>query len=187
MRGLGRRLRDGRPVLDETGQRLLVVDVMGQVIHQVELAALVDSDWGYVYERHVGLHFEANGYQVGYCGLERGYADSGIDLVATKPGNLPCYVQCKYQRKSKISRQAMEWVLYKADRYLQKVLPAQCGRPSAIFVLAVPALQESFAQNMRHKGKMPVFPVADYFLAQNSRQNRVSLEILELSLPSSPI
>lgn len=182
MKGLGRRLRDGTPVVSQSDQIIRVVDAAGQTIHEIPFSTLAAFDWGYVYERHVGLYYEANGYHVEYNGLTMGFGDGGIDLVATKAGSLPCYIQCKFKRGNRIGRQEMEWILFKADQSLRKVIPTHCGRKAVCFVLAVPSIPESFAGKKKKNGQAITYPVAEYFLAQNKRQHCVALEILELQL-----
>ena len=42
------------------------------------------SDWGQVYEKYVGQILEDEGYEVSYSGLDLGFFDRGIDLIAAK-------------------------------------------------------------------------------------------------------
>lgn len=50
------------------------------------------------YERYVGKRYEDNGYEVEYRGLNLGFLDKGIDLVAKK-NNKIFLIQCKYWKK----------------------------------------------------------------------------------------
>lgn len=49
---------------------------------------------GSEYEKFIGAKYEETGYEVVYNGIERGVHDGGIDLIATKDGQLTL-VQCK--------------------------------------------------------------------------------------------
>ena len=56
------------------------------------------KQYGDDFEREVGNYYEAQGYTVEYRGLELGFKDGGIDLIATKPDEL-ILIQCKYWKK----------------------------------------------------------------------------------------
>ncbi len=62
--------------------------------------------YGDEFEKLVGKSYEQNGYEVEYRGLELGYNDQGIDLIAKKYGKT-VLIQCKYWKKPKSISQAM--------------------------------------------------------------------------------
>lgn len=62
MKGLNRRLMAGIPHVTSE-HAVEVFDAAGQVIDTIGAAELTHSDFGAVYERLVGLHFEAEGYR----------------------------------------------------------------------------------------------------------------------------
>lgn len=55
--------------------------------------------YGDEFEKKVGKFYEDQGYEVDYRGLELGYEDQGIDLIAKRWGET-ILVQCKYWKKS---------------------------------------------------------------------------------------
>lgn len=60
------------------------------------------SKWhiGKLYERYVGYLYEAEGYNVEYVGIFKGFEDLGRDVIATK-GNKVVVIQCKNWSKFK--------------------------------------------------------------------------------------
>lgn len=182
MQGLGKKLRQGRPVLNVVDNSVDIVSASSEVLYKIPAREFKDQDWGYVYERYVGLLFEELGYEVMYHGLESGFADGGIDLIAKKQDELPVYIQCKLKRGSSIGKQACERLLYKADLFLRKIIPKSCSSPVGRFVLVIPSLCESFVSITRKNGKV-FYPVADYFLSKNNFQKYIRLEIMEIKFP----
>lgn len=62
--------------------------------------------YGNEFEMLVGKSYEESGYEVEYRGLDLGYNDQGIDLVAKKNGKT-VLVQCKYWKKPNSISQSM--------------------------------------------------------------------------------
>jgi hypothetical protein len=83
MKGLGRRLRSGRMTIDAIN-KIIQIYSNDSLIDHLGYDELSASDWGFVYERHVGQFLEDSGYSVEYQGLSKGLLDRGIDLIATK-------------------------------------------------------------------------------------------------------
>lgn len=50
------------------------------------------------FEKYVGKYFEDDGYEVEYRGINLGFLDGGIDLIAKK-NNKIFLIQCKYWKK----------------------------------------------------------------------------------------
>ena len=76
------------------------------------------SDCGVIYEKYVGQILENEGYTVQYQGLELGFMDKGIDLIAE---NDVCinFIQCKFSN-NKIGKSKIDWILYKASSKLHE-------------------------------------------------------------------
>ncbi len=169
----------GRPRLSACETRVEIISPENRIEGQFAWPAS-GVELGFLYERCVGLHYEAEGYTVEYRGLSMGLFDGGIDLIARIDGIPPAFVQCKYGNKAH-GRQRIEQILYKADQFFRRYPPI----PGSRLVLAVPAISSAFSQKRKRTaaGAIKVtHPIADYFLAHNRRQNLVRLEILELQL-----
>lgn len=54
--------------------------------------------YGDDFEKYVGKGYEEKGYEVEYRGLELGFLDKGIDLIARKPNEI-LLIQCKFWKK----------------------------------------------------------------------------------------
>lgn len=181
---LGKALRSGHLVFDRMTKTLHVVKD-GEPVHSFPYASLSPSHWGYVYERHVGLEFEGQGYSVTYRGLQFGFVDSGVDLVLER-GDETIYVQCKYTFGKRISANEVRWILHKADAYLAR----QYQGRRLHFHLVVPDLERCFSSvKLRLNGTLKKHSTARYFEEHNNLQNRVRLKVVEVPMqrPSSDI
>lgn len=143
------------------------------------------SDWGYIYEKFVGQTLEDEGYEVQYNGINLGFNDRGIDLFAQKDSEIT-FVQCKYSSKI-ISKQQMEWILYKSSNLLlEKYLNTKF---KISFMLVVNNKSASFSRKIS-KGVnftfTPIsnveFPILQYFLDHNYIQNKVNLKFREIEM-----
>lgn len=176
---LGRALRSGHLVFDSMNRALHVVQD-GKPVHSFPYASLSPSHWGYVYERHVGLQFEAQGYAVTYRGLQVGFMDSGVDLVLERDDET-IYVQCKYTFGKRISANEVRWILHKADAYLAK----QYQGRRLHFHLVIPDSKRCFSSvKLRLNGTVKKFSTARYFEEHNNLQNRVRLKVVEVPMPT---
>lgn len=169
-RGLSRKLRQGRPVLNAD----LSVSVYAgdeSLICLIPPAAFVGGGMGYFFERIVCLHYEKLGYEV----EERsclGYQDRGVDLVANAPGER-VFVQCKFTLQSMGSKKVDE-LLYSASGFVSENLSAGAN----YFDLVVPSLALAFpAQRGTRK------PSARHaFVRHNGLQNKVKLRLVEVPI-----
>ncbi|WP_080953894.1 MULTISPECIES: restriction endonuclease [Xanthomonas] len=157
----------------------------GKSVHCFPYASLSPSHWGYVYERHVGLQFEAQGYAVTYRGLQFGFVDGGVDLVLERDDET-IYVQCKYTFGKRISANEVRWILHKADAYLAR----QYQGRRLHFHLVVPDSNRCFSSvKLRLNGTVKKHSTARYFEEHNNLQSRVRLKVVEVPMrrPSSEI
>lgn len=169
-RGLSRKLRQGRPVLNAD----LSVSVYAgdeSLICLIPPAAFVGGGMGYFFERIVCLHYEKLGYEV----EERsclGYQDRGVDLVANAPGER-VFVQCRFTLQSMGSKKVEE-LLYSASVFVSENLSAGAN----YFDLVVPSLALAFpAQRGTRK------PSARHaFVRHNVLQNKVKLRLMEVPI-----
>lgn len=149
---------------------------IGEVIDTIAYGELASTDWGYIYERHVGQCLEKNGFEVDPRGLTNGFMDGGIDIVASK-GEQRVFIQCKHAAVGKLSKQKIEWILYKSSAFLDK----EYNGEKLTFWLVVPSLQLAFAK-ARSKNRKSEYPMASYFLSMNAMQSKVKLEIREIDM-----
>lgn len=138
------------------------------------------TDWGYLYEKYVGQYFEEKGYSVEYLGLEKGFMDGGIDLIARLDSK--CYfIQCKYQIKNKLSKSKIENILYKAGNKIYKMKYSR----NDVFALVIPNKDLAFTRIKLISNSLTpryTYPMYDYFLSKNHTQNHIRLEILEIPM-----
>ncbi|NRF85919.1 restriction endonuclease [Burkholderia gladioli] len=174
MKGLNRRLMAGIPSVTPE-HAVEVFNASGQLIDMIGADELTHSDFGAVYERLVGLHFEAAGYLVEYRGATLGFYDQGVDLVARK-GSEARFIQCKSNTRS-LSRQQVEWILYKASEYIDK----HTHGPDQFFELVIPSMTRVFPTKPgKQSGKVKSNLSKRQFLLHNQRQKRVRLVITEI-------
>lgn len=133
---------------------------------------------------------EDEGYKVEYSGLQLGFFDSGIDLIAIKESEA-LFVQCKY-KKGRISKSAIEWILYKASAKLLR--SSSFLRNKITFVLVVNNKDSAFGRKVTEKSKRNLFsrtslsyPLLEYFLNHNNTQSRVSVAFREISMTGKEI
>ena len=129
------KLRTGVPHLTSDSETIVILDSQGKASHKLTVANIRPSDWGYIYERYVGLNYESRGWTVNYRGLEQQYSDQGIDLIVTKTQQIK-YMQCKYtDGVRRFGKQRIETILYEASTYLSK----QYKGKKLNFALVVPS------------------------------------------------
>ena len=141
---------------------------------------LTNSDWGYLYEKHVGQYFENLGYVVDYNGLSKGFLDGGIDLIAKNEQHI-YFIQCKYQKKNKLTKSKIENILYKGSNKISKMKHSR----SDVFALVIPDKDTAF-RKVKTKSNTLIqkykYPMYDYFLSKNSTQSQIKLEIIEIPM-----
>lgn len=177
MKGLGRRLRSGVICINPQDEMIYIHDANGNVIDTLSYLTLDVTDWGYVYERHVAQVLASRGYEVSMNGLEKGFLDGGIDLIARHPEDGTVYIQCKFMTKGKLGKQRIEWILYNASRYLESVYKGRLLH----FWLVIPSYQQAFVMKVSQQGRV-TFPVASYFLSKNKMQSQVRVHIVEIEM-----
>ncbi|MGZ2749049.1 restriction endonuclease [Burkholderia stagnalis] len=152
-----------------------VFNTSGQVIDTISADQLTPSDFGAVYERLVGLRFEAEGYHVEYRGATLGFNDQGVDLIARRASETR-FIQCK-STTSPMSKQQVEWILYKASTYIDKHAHGQ----DQFFELVIPSIDKVFPTKLgKQSGKVRPNSSKQRFLIHNQRQQRVRLVITEI-------
>ncbi|MDR2039378.1 MAG: NERD domain-containing protein [Bacteroidales bacterium] len=147
---------------------------------------ITNSDWGAIYEKYVGQIFEDNGYEVIYNGLNLGFIDKGIDLIAKNASNI-ILIQCKYF-KGFITKNKIEWILYKASKELLKNYYASGKKVT--FMLVVNSIDNNFSKQ-KPKGFNPnyespnakiEYPLLQYFLDHNYTQDKIKLACKEITM-----
>jgi Holliday junction resolvase-like predicted endonuclease len=174
VRGLSRRLLAGVPRLN-LDTSVSVLDPEGAQIDMIPRSHLRPSDYGYVYERLVGLDYEARGFAVQYR-MQFGYQDSGVDLVCERADQVR-FVQCKYVGGT-ISRAKVEKLLYSASAFVAR----HSGLDRQLFFdLAVPCIALAFPTRVTRRSKRTVPNVAlASFERYNQLQRRVRLNVVEV-------
>jgi len=168
---------NGRLRIEQELQLVSIYSDDGTIVDSIPYCELTPSDWGYVYERHVAQELAANGFEIQMQGLKKGFIDEGIDLVVKSPSNEMIYIQCKYVTQKKISKEKVEWILYKASSHLEKMYSGKKIK----FWLIVPSLREAFLMKRSPLGR-EIYPVAQYFLSKRDIQSKIWLEIHEISM-----
>jgi Holliday junction resolvase-like predicted endonuclease len=179
--GIAKYLKAGKICINTSEKQIEIAD--RQII--LPYNKLNDSDWGYVYEKFVGQKLESEGYEVIYNGLEKGWLDRGIDLIAIKNNQLN-FVQCKYSCGN-ISKSKIEWILYKASRVLFENYAKY--NKKIHFTLIVSKKEECFSKrkpknfrlNFTDNSKVE-YPMLQYFLDHNFVQDKVKLEFREIEM-----
>ncbi len=140
-----------------------LLDANGNNLKSYQISDLTPFLKGMLYERMVGIHFENNGYDVEYCGLNKGVLDQGIDLICRKPEQPTCYIQCKSGGKT-VGKQGIETILYKGGNFIAKNENHKCR-----FILAIETEKLVSTVNRRR------------FMQWNQIQSKVRLEIKTLT------
>ena len=179
--GITKFLKSGMIRLNSVEKRIEIADLHNFIAYD----SINASEWGYVYEKYVGQILEKEGWKVDYCGLQYGFSDRGIDLIAYKDG-VANFIQCKYVT-SFISKNKIEWILYNASRILDE---ASLKYPKKTwFTLIVSDVELSFSK--KKKGNFHLtfsetskveYPILQYFLDHNHIQQKVKLNFREIKM-----
>lgn len=179
--GIAKYLKAGKIYINATEKQVEIADK--QVILSYD--KLKDSDWGYIYEKYVGQILEEEGYKVNYHGLEKGWLDRGIDLIALKDNHM-YFVQCKYTL-GKISKNKIDWILYKSSSLLLQKYKSQNNK--MFFLLVVNNKDECFSRRKLKNFRLNFietskeeYPVLQYFLNHNYIQDKVKLVFREIEM-----
>ena len=155
------------PYLTFDRKTILVVDSQRRASHEFTIENMSSSDWGFIYERYVGLRYESLGWSVDYRGLELQLLDQGIDLIIAKASRKK-YIQCKYSHGvRRLGKQRIEMILYQASTRLAEEYQGK----KLSFVLVVPSIEKAMTDWAKN-----------YFLSKNSTQDKVDLELKEVSM-----
>jgi Holliday junction resolvase-like predicted endonuclease len=180
--GIARQLKQGKLHLNTIQNRIEIEHKDGIFIPYLDIAP---TDWGQVYEKYVGQVLETEGYKVTYRGLELGFMDQGIDLIAEKENSL-LYIQCKYQSQ-KLTKSRIEWILNKASSLLLK--HHNKFNQKITFVLVVNKLEDNFSKRIPKdfnfglvSTNKVVYPLLEYFLSHNQKQDKVKLDVREIEM-----
>lgn len=180
--GIARLLKQGKLQLNTIENRIEIGNQDGIFIPYLDIKP---ANWGQVHEKYVGQIFEAEGYQVSYRGLETGFLDQGIDLIAKKQDSV-LFIQCKYQSQ-KLTKSRIEWILNKAS----KILLDQHSKFACkiTFMLVVNKLDDNFSKRIpkdfNHSlssSNKVVYPLLEYFLSHNHTQDKVKLDVREIEM-----
>lgn len=174
MKGLAKRLKAGSLTVHHQ-RGVEIIDDTGLVIDQIAGGLMTFSEWGIVYERWVGLALERDGWEVDYRGLSLGLCDQGIDLVACQ-GAKTRFIQCKFLTRA-FGKQQIEQILYKGSTFLSK----QNLAPQDVFELIVPSIETAFPTRIK-KNKPQQNLLKARFLSHNRTQNRIRLDITEITM-----
>ena len=128
---------------------------------------------------------EDEGFDVKYNGLENGFLDRGIDLIASKDNQL-YFIQCKFL-SGVIPKSKIEWILHKASNTLYKKFKEYNGK--LIFMLIVNKKEANFSKrkpknfrlNFTDVAKVE-YPLLQYFLDHNYVQDKIKLECREIEM-----
>lgn len=162
MHGLSKRLRNGHVEINTVDKCVEIKASTGSILDKIFYSELKPSDWGTIYEKHVAQWLFKEGYDVELRGLNKGFLDNGIDIIATKE-NQQVYAQCKYTFDGKLSKNHIEWILYKASKILRD---NYCGKKLE-FWLVVPSKQQAFSMKKSGDRKI-LYPNAEYFMSKNT-------------------
>ena len=179
--GIAKYLKAGRIKIDAIEKKINI----GEKPLVLSYNQLKDTDWGYVYEKYVGQILEDEGYDVKFNGLEFGFLDRGIDLIASKD-NCIYFIQCKFS-KGLISKSQIEWIFYKASRKLYENYKQH--HKNIYFVLIVNNIDANFSQKKSKKFQLTFsdmskvkYPILQYFLDHNHIQDKVKLQVREIEM-----
>ncbi len=143
------------------------------------------QDWGLVYEKYVGQILESEGFYVTYNGLEHGFFDNGIDLIAGKDNQL-IFIQCKFL-SGIITKSNIDRMLYKASKILFEQFKEH--NKKLVFILVVNRIEANFSKRKPKKFRLNFsniekveFPILQYFLDHNYVQAKVKLECREIEM-----
>jgi Holliday junction resolvase-like predicted endonuclease len=179
--GIAKFLKSGRITLNGI-ENIIEIENCSTSLPYKEISP---SDWGQIYEKYVGQILENEGYTVQYNGLELGFLDRGIDLVAE---NEHCinFIQCKFT-KDKIGKSKIDWILYKASSKLHE--QHKSSGKELKFTLVVNKIDINFSKRIPKNFRLAFtetsnikYPWLQYFLDHNHVQDKVKLECREIQM-----
>lgn len=179
--GIAKFLKSGRIIINSNENKIELLGAEAFIYYE----SLNDSDWGFIYEKFVGQTLEDEGYDVDYNGLNAGFLDRGIDLIAYKNGKAN-FIQCKYGNKF-ITKSRIEGILYKASNILKE--NSERYPKKICFILIVNKKEKAFSKRKSKSFKLNFtdvskveYPMLQYFLDHNHIQNKVKLDFREIEM-----
>jgi Holliday junction resolvase-like predicted endonuclease len=179
--GIAKFLKSGKIILNNLEKKIEIIN-QSNTLNYIEISS---NEWGQVYEKYVGQQLEEEGYKVNYDGLNLGFLDKGIDLIAENENHIN-FIQCKFS-KSKIGKSQIDWILFKASNNLKKQYKS--SEKKLIFTLVVNDIETNFAKKSTSKFKLKFTDSSkikhfwlQYFLDHNYIQDKVKLEFREINM-----
>jgi len=179
--GIAKFLKSGRIVVNASDKQIEISDTGMTMPYD----SISDSEWGQVYEKYVGQVLEEEGYDVTYNGLDKGFFDKGVDLIAQKDNQIH-FIQCKFTRGN-ISKSRIDWILYKASGILFDTYTKE--KKKLYFTLIVSNKDECFSKRLPKNFKLNFtetskidYPMIQYFLDHNHIQDKIKLEFREIEM-----
>lgn len=179
--GIAKYLKMGRIRINPNDKCIELVDCNSVLLYE----QISNSEWGYIYEKYVGQILEDEGWIVDYNGLNLGFKDNGIDLIATKCDTIN-FIQCKFQQGI-ISKNQIEWILYKASKKLYDAYASKSNK--LIFTLIINDKDANFSKRKPKTFSLVFteiskvqYPILQYFLDHNYIQDKVKLECREIRM-----
>lgn len=146
-----------------------ILSPLGTAVDRILRQELEPTGYGYVYERCVGLDYEARGFAVEYR-FHLGFHDRGVDLLASSDHEIR-FVQCKCTA-AKANPARIEHMLYAASAL---VAERRSVGKRLFFDLSVPSVSRHFPQPRRGENRALVA-----FERYNLTQQAVRLTVREV-------
>ncbi len=179
--GIAKYLKAGEMQINAIERQIEIADRALVLPYEI----LKPQDWGSVYEKYVGQILESEGFDVKYNGLEKGFLDRGIDLIASKDNQL-FFIQCKFLSGT-ISKSKIDWILYKASNILYEQFKEH--NKKLVFILIVNKKEANFSKRKPKNFRLNFsdvekveYPLLQYFLDHNYVQDKVKLECREIEM-----
>ncbi|MFB9862714.1 restriction endonuclease [Rufibacter immobilis] len=137
---LAKTLKSGRITLNNTANQIELDNSHITIPYN----GISPSDWGQVYEKYVGQILEDEGFNVRYNGLELGFFDKGIDLIAKNEEYIN-FIQCKFTKK-RITKSMIDWILFKSSGKLYQYYKSSGKRLK--FTLIVNDIEANFSKKI---------------------------------------
>ena len=101
------------------------------------------------YEEFIANHFRSRGYDVIEHGKLKGKKDLGIDLIATKDGELNL-IQCKnWSEKNKVKHNDLKEFLGNVTAFIEKNPELQYNRLKRLYIISNESLHNSAKHYLR--------------------------------------
>lgn len=181
--GICKLLNSGKLSLNKS---LKCIEITHEKVIAIPYSDIKPTDWGFIYEKYVGQTLEAEQYVVFYEGLSKGFLDRGVDIIAENEKE-KLFIQCKF-KKGRISKNDLEWILYKASKILLEEYSKSSKKIS--FVLVINNTQANFAKRISKNDciyKKIEYPLLQHFLNYNNKQDKVRVCVREITMINSEV